>query len=87
MAAQQLMMLHVMNEMMMLGKAIEGSRRARCVEEKVVEGVGEISGGNDTLKADASAMERDSTGSVLGGSPPDLQARKKGKLPNSFSYQ
>ena len=39
---QQRMVLRVMSEMVKLGKAIEGSRRARGAEGKVVEEGGEI---------------------------------------------
>ena len=41
---QQKMMLRVMGEVVKLGKAIKGSRRARGAEGKVVEEGGEFSG-------------------------------------------
>ena len=39
---QQGMMLRVMSEMVKLGKAIEGSGRARCAEGKVAKEVGAV---------------------------------------------
>ena len=77
MAAQQRMVLRMMEALSVLGKAVHGSRRAHCAEERVVEGVSEVSGGHNALKADASAVERDGTGSALGGSlagAPGMQA-------------
>ena len=49
---QQRMVLRVMSEMVRLGKVIEGSRRARGAEEKVVEEGGEFSGGYGVQEAD-----------------------------------
>ena len=66
-AARQVIMLRMMETLTMFGTAMEGSRRARCVEEKVDGGVDEIYGGHDALEADASAVERGSTGDALGG--------------------
>ena len=52
--------------MVRLGKAIEGSGRARGAEGKVVEEGGEFSGEHGVQKADASAMEESGMGKVLG---------------------
>ena len=48
---QQKMMLRVMGEVVKLGKAIEGSRRARGAEGKIVEEGGEFSGGYGVQEA------------------------------------
>ena len=40
------MVLHVMGEMLRLGKVIEDSRRARGAEGKAIEECGEVSGGH-----------------------------------------
>ena len=53
---QQRMVLCVMGEMVKLGKAIEGSRRARGAEGKVVEEGSKFSGGYSVQEADAAAM-------------------------------
>ena len=62
---QQRIMLRVMSEMVRLRKVIEGSRRARGTEGKVVEEGGELSGGYGVQEADTSAMKE----SDKGGTP------------------
>ena len=75
------MVLRMIQGMLMLGAAIDGSRRAHCAEEKVAGGVGRISGGNGTLAAGASAMEGGGSGSALGRSASpalwEIQARRR----------
>ena len=63
---QQKMPLRVMGEVVKLGKAIEGSRRARGAEGKVVKEGGEISGGYGVQEADASAMRESDEGKAQG---------------------
>ena len=65
---QQRMMLRMMNEMLKLGKAIEGSRRARGAEEKIVEEGGGFSRGYGVQEADAPAMEESDKGKAQGTS-------------------
>ena len=60
------MMLRVMSEVVKLGKAIEGSRRARGAEGKVVEEGGEFSGGYGVQEADAPTVEESDKGKTLG---------------------
>ena len=60
------MMLRVMSGMVRLGKVIEGSRRARGAEGKVVEEGGEFSGGYGVQETDASAVKENDTGKALG---------------------
>ena len=57
------MVLRVMHEVVMLRKAIEGSRRTRCVEERVIEGV---SGEHGVLGVDDSVVEGDGSGNAVG---------------------
>jgi hypothetical protein len=76
---QQKMMLRVMGEVVKLGKAIEGSRRARRAKGKDVEESGELSGGYDVQGTDASAVKEGDKGKALGepASPaedPSMQA-------------
>ena len=63
---QQRMMLRVMGEVVKLGKAIEGSRRARGAEGKVVEEGGGFSGGYGVQEADAPVMEENDKGKAQG---------------------
>ena len=63
---QQRMVLRVMSEMVRLGKVIEGSRRARGADGKVVEEGGGFSGGYGVQEADASVMEECDKGKALG---------------------
>ena len=63
---QQRMMLRMMNEMLKLGKAIEGSRRARGAEGKVVEEGGGFSRGYGVQEADAPAMRESDMGKAQG---------------------
>ena len=65
---QQRMMLCMMGEMVKLGKAIEGSRRARGAEGKVVEEGGGFSGGYGVQEADAPAMRESDKGKAQGTS-------------------
>ena len=76
---QQRMMLRVMSEMVRLRNVIEGSRRARGAEGKVVEEGGELSGGYGVQGMDASAVKEGDKGTALGepASPaeaPSMQA-------------
>ena len=63
---QQRMMLHVMGEVVKLRKIIEGSRRARGAEGKIVEEGGEFSGGHGVQEADASVMKENDKGKAQG---------------------
>ena len=60
------MMLRVMGEVVKLGKVIEGSRRARGAEGKIVAEGGELSGGYGVQEADAPAMKESDMGKAQG---------------------
>ena len=63
---QQRMVLHVMGEVVKLGKVIEGSRCARGAEGKIVEEGDELSGRHSVQEADASAMKESDKGKAPG---------------------
>ena len=50
---QQMLLLHMMETMTLLGQNIDRTRCAHHVEEKVVEGVGEVSGGHGSAGTNA----------------------------------
>ena len=60
------MLLHVMSEMVRLGKVIEGSRRARGAKGKVIKEGGKLSGRYSVHAADTSVMEECNEGEALG---------------------
>ena len=60
------MVLHMMSEMVRLRKVIEGSRRARSAEGKVIEEGGEFSGRYSVQEADASVMKESDKGKAQG---------------------
>ena len=71
---QQRVMLRVMGEVVKLGKAIEGSRRARSAEGKVFEEGGKFSGGYGVQEMDAPAVEESAKGKTLALGEPVLPA-------------
>ena len=60
------MMLCVMSKVVKLGKAIDGSRRARSAKGKIVAEGGELSGGYSVQDTEASAMMKGDKGKAPG---------------------
>ena len=60
-SGQQTMMLHMMEAMTMLGKELNRSRHGHCVEGRVVEKVGEVSGRHSASGTNAPALEGNGT--------------------------
>ena len=64
-SGQETMVLRMMEAITLLGQKFDRTRCALCVEEKVVKGVGEVSGGHSASGTNASAVEGNGTGSAL----------------------